>query len=231
MSGTVANMVLYRRMDKNCAGVKREGIQQTAATKTRSENFGIASRVSSHLRKGLYAVIPAPTNRSMQSRFSGAIAKWLRLCDVDTLPSCEVAPYITGFQFTGGDTFKERFRVPVNASKSGNNLITVSVDDFVPGKKVCAPAGTVMLELVIAVSACMLKTGIPIGGGVQRIQVPYNENMIPAQSLQFKIPLPAGSLVITAAWLQYFVLKNNRISRSENPAYMPAGVINARYTG
>ena len=231
MSGTIGNIVLYRRMDKNCARIKREGIQQTAATKMRSENFGIASRVSSHLRKGLYAVIPAPTNRSMQSRFSGAIAKWLRLCDVDTLPSCDVAPYITGFQFTDGDTFKERFRVPVNVSKSGSNFITVSVDDFVPVKKVWAPTGTVMLELVIAVSGCMLKTGIPVGSGVQRIQVPYNENAIAAQSLQFKIPLPAGSLVITAAWLQYFVLKNNRISRSENPAFMPAGVINARYIG
>ncbi len=229
MSGTVGNLVLYRRMDKNCVRLKREGIQQTVATKIRSENFGIASRVSGHLRKGLYAAIPAPKNRSMQSRFSGAIVKWLRLCDVDTLPSCDVAPYITGFQFADGDSFTERFRVPITVTQTGANIITVCVNDFVPVKKVFAPAGTVMLELVIAVSGCMLKTGIPIGGGVQRIQVPYNGNAITAQALQFKIPLPSGSLVITGAWLQYFVLKNNRISRSENPAYMPAGVINARY--
>ncbi len=82
---------------------------------------------------------------------------------------------------------------------------------------------------MIAVSACMLKTGIAVGGGVQRIQVPYNENAITAQALQFKIPLPAGCIVITAAWLQYFVLKNNRISRSENPAFMPAEILNAKY--
>ena len=231
MSGTVGNLVLYRRMDKNCVRLKREGIQQTVATKIRSENFGIASRVSSHLRKGLYAAIPAPKNRSMQSRFSGAIAKWLRLCDVDTLPSCDAAPYVTGFQFTDGDSFKERFRVPITVSRTESNLITVGVNDFIPVNNLVAPAGTVMVEVVIAVSACMLKTGIPIGSGVQRIQVPYNANAITAQSLHFKIPLPAGSLVITAAWLQYFVLKNNRISRSENPAFMPAGVINARYVG
>ncbi|HEY5406440.1 MAG TPA: hypothetical protein VIJ92_05105 [Ginsengibacter sp.] len=231
MSGTVGNIVLYRRMDKNCARVKREGIQQTAATKIRSENFGIASRVSSHLRKGLYAVIPAPTDRSMQSRFSGAIARWLRLCNVDTLPSCEAAPCITGFQFTGGDAFNDRFRVPIAVSQPETNIITVCVNDFIPVKKIIAPAGTVMIELVVAVAGCMLKTGIPVGGGVQRIQVPYNENEITAQKLQFKIPLPAGCVVITGAWLQYFVLKNNRISRSENAAFMPAGVLNARYTG
>lgn len=229
MSGTIGNIVLYRRMDKNCARIKREGIQQTAATKIRSENFGIASRVASQLRKGLYAVIPAPTDRSMQSRFSGAIAKWLRLSDPDTLPSCDEVPYINEFQFTNGDSFSERFRVPMSVSKAETNLITVSVNDFVPVKKVFAPADTVMIELVVAVSACMLKTGIPVGGGVQRIQVPYNENTIAAQALQFKIPLPAGSFVITAAWLQYFVLKNNRISRSENSAFMPAGILNAKY--
>jgi hypothetical protein len=228
MSGTVGNMVLYRRMDKNCARIKREGIQQTAATKMRSENFGIASRVSGNLRKGLCAAIPIPTNRSMQSRFSGAIAKWLCLSNADTLPSCDVVPYINGFQFTNGDSFSEQFRVPVSVSNE-TNLITVSVDDFVPVKKVFAPAETVMLELVIAVSACMLKTGIPVGGGVQRIQVPYNEKAITGQALQFRMPLPAGSLIITAAWLQYFVVKTNRISRSENPAYMPAGILNAKY--
>ncbi len=229
MSGTVGNIVLYRRMDKNCARIKREGIQQTAATKIRSENFGIASRVSSNLRKGLYAVIPAPTDRSMQSRFSGAIAKWLRLSDVDTLPSCDMIPYINGFQFTNSDSVNDRFSVPVSVSQPEPNLITVSVNDFVPLKKILAPADTVMIELVIAVSACMLKTGISVGGGVQRIQVPYNENAITAQALHFKIPLPSGSIVITAAWVQYFVLKNNRISRSENSLFMPAGILNARY--
>ncbi len=165
----------------------------------------------------------------MQSRFSGAIAKWLRLSDADTLPPCDAVPYISGFQFTNSDSFNERFRVPVSVSHPETNLITVSVNDFVPVKKVFAPAGTVMIELVIAVSACMLKTGIPVGGGVQRVQAPYNENAITAQALQFKIPLPAGCFVITAAWLQYFVLKNNRISRSENSTFMPAGILNAKY--
>ena len=229
MSGTVGNLVLYRRMDKNCARLKRDGIQQTAATKIRSENFGIASRVSSPLRKGLYAVIPFPTDRSMQSRFSGSIAKWLRLSDVDTLPSCDAAPYISGFQFTNGNAFSERFRVPVAVSHTDNNIITVSVNAFVPVRNVCAPAGTVMIEVVVAIAGCMLKTGMPAGSGVQRIQVPYNDDTIAAQVLQFPVPVAQGRLTITAAWLQYYVLKNNGISRAENPAFMPAGVINARY--
>ena len=230
MSGTMGNMVLYRRMDKNCARIKRDGIQQTAATKIRSENFGIASRASRPLRKGLFPVIPFPTDRSMQSRFSGAIAKWLRLSNINDLPPCDVAPYITGFQFAKGDSFRERFRVPITVSNPDSNIITVGVNAFIPAKNVGAPAGTVIIELVIAVAGCVLETGMPSGSSVQRIQVPYNHDEIAAQELQFNIPVPAGSLTITAGWLQYFVLKNNKISRSENPAYMPAGVINAQYS-
>jgi hypothetical protein len=229
LSGTMGNVVLYRRMGKNCGRLKRDRIRQTAATKIRSANFGIASRAAKPLRQGLNAVIPFPAGRSMQSRFSGAIAKWLRLSDVNELHPCDEAPYVSGFQFTNGAAFSERFRVPVAVSQPDNNIITVAINAFVPVNNVAAPAGTVMIELVIAVAGCMLKTGMPTGSGVQRIEAPYNGNAIAAQALQFNIPVPAGSFTITAAWLQYYVIKNNSICRAENLAFMPAGVINARY--
>lgn len=225
----MGNLVLYQRMGKTCARLKRDGIQQTQATKLRSENFGIASRAAKYLRKGLQAVIPVETDRSMQSRFSGAIAKFLRLHSVDTLAPCDAAPHISGFQFAGGNRFNERFRVPITVSKVDDRLMTVAIKDFIPCKHVIAPAGTLMIELVVAVAGSILKTGMPSGSSVQRMQVPYNQEAIAAQVLQFPVPSPAGSLVIAAAWLQYYVLQNNRISRSENPDFMPAAVINARY--
>ena len=165
----------------------------------------------------------------MQSRFSGAIAKWLRLSSIDALASCDSAPYISGFQFAGGDGFSERFRVPVTVSKVNDHLITVAIKDFIPDKHVIAPPGTLMIELVVAVAGSILKTGMPSGSNVQRMQVPYNQEAITAQVLQFPVSSPPGCLIVAAAWLQYYVLKNNRISRSENPDFMPAAVINAQY--
>ncbi len=229
VSGTLGNVVLYRRMGINCSRIKRTGIKQTAATKIRSENFGIASRAAKTLRSGLHAVIPNPTGRSMQSRFSGAIAKWLCLSDVDTLPPCDAAPYISGFRFTTGDSFSERFRVPVTVSRSADNFITVSINAFVPALQVSAPTGSVFIDVVIAVAGCLLKTGMATGSETQRIQVSYNNNEIPAQEMKFNVPTSAGSLTVTAAWLQYYTMKNNGIVRAENAAFLPAGVINARY--
>src|SRR5664279_5234424 len=94
MNGTAGNAALYVGMDKNLTFLKGHALVPTLATKIRNENFGIASRASSPLRKALSATIPFPTDRSMQSRFSGSIAKWLCLSDVEALAPCDPAPYI-----------------------------------------------------------------------------------------------------------------------------------------
>jgi hypothetical protein len=148
---------------------------------------------------------------------------------VDTLPPDDAAPFISGFQFTNGATFKERFKVPVTIGQPEDNLITVSVNAFVPAVDVAAPAGTLFIDLVIGVAGCMLKTGMATRTGTQGIQLPYNSDEIPAQVLKFHVPIRKGSLTVTAAWLQYYIMKNNHITRVENPAFMPAGVINARF--
>ena len=57
VNGSVGNIIFYRRMDKNCSRIKRTRIQQTAATKTRGANFGVASRACKALRSGLTATI------------------------------------------------------------------------------------------------------------------------------------------------------------------------------
>src|SRR5665213_654241 len=152
VSGTLENIVLYRRMGKSCARIKRDHIHQTAATKIRSFNFGVAAMAGKALRHGLHAVIPFPTDRSMQSRFSGAIARWLRLSNVDELPPCNAVGYISAFQFTTGATFNERFNVTVSVNRLQSNLITVCIDAFVPALKIAAPAGTVSVNCIISVS-------------------------------------------------------------------------------
>jgi hypothetical protein len=77
LNGTIGNVVFYRRMGTQCARSRPLDVKQSAATKIRSANFGIAARAGKVLRSGLTASMPNATDRSMQSRFSGAIAKRL----------------------------------------------------------------------------------------------------------------------------------------------------------
>jgi len=229
VSGTVGNLVLYRRMGKSCSRIKPPHVKQSAATKLRALNFGVAARAGKGLRPGLTAVMPLPTDRSMQSRFSGAIAKWLGLLNAGDVPSCEAIPYLSGFQFTTGATFSERFKVPVTVSQPQNGIITVDIDAFIPALQIAAPAGTVSVTLVFSVAGCLLKTGWATGSETRTLLIPYNNNELPVQSVALHVPTPAESLTVTAARLIYNEVKNSQIINMENPAFMPAAVINARY--
>jgi hypothetical protein len=229
LNGSVGNIIFYRRMDKNCARIKRTSIQQTDATKIRGINFGIASRACKALRSGLTAAIPFPKDRSMQTRFCGVIAKWLGQSNADTLLPDDALPYIRTFSFTTGYSFSERFKVPVTISQPQDQLIIVNIAAFIPAMQISAPAGTGSVTLVLSVAGCLLKNGEATGSETHTMLIPYNDITIPAQSFEFHVPMPAGSLTVTAGRLIYNVVGNNGLSCTKNPAFVPAGVIDARY--
>lgn len=229
VSGTVENLVFYRRMGKSCSRIKRTHIHQTAPTKIRGLNFGIAARAAKALRSGLQSIMPFPTDRSMQSRFSGAIAKWLSLYSVESLPAGNAPGYFSNFQFTAGATFGERCKVPLEVIPSWPGSLTVSIDAFIPVEKIKAPAGTSFVKLTITVTSCILKSGISNGMVTQTIMIPYNNILIPAQSMDFTLPAPTGSITVTAARLQYCKNGNSLFHIINDVAWMPAGIINASY--
>jgi len=165
----------------------------------------------------------------MQSRFSGAIAKWLGVASVEALPPCDAAMYISNFQFTTGYTFKERFKVPVRVSQPQDNVITVGIDAFVPTLRIAAPAGTVSVTLVLSVAGCLLQSGVATGSETHSIAFPFNDIEIPAKVVAFSVPAPAGSLTVTGARLIYHGLSGDAAGSINNPAFMPAGVIDGRY--
>jgi len=229
VEGSVENIIFYRRMGKSCARIKRSHINQTEATKKRGINFGVAARACKGLRSGLRKVMPCPTDRSMQSRFAGSIAKWLGVSNPDELPSSDKVPYVSTFEFTTGGAFHGRFKPAVTVTRPENNLVTVSIEAFVPTFQISAPAGTVSITLIVSVAGCLLKNGDATDSDTHRIEIPYNNVEIPAQTLQFHIPIPAQSLTVTAARLIYNEIKNNQLYPIENERFMAAGIINARF--
>lgn len=231
INGSVGNLVFYRRMGTNCARVKALHVKQSAATKIRSVNFGIAARAGKALRGGLTPCMPNATDRSMQSRFSGAIAKWLGLSGMDTLPATDAVPFVSDLGFTKGQPVPGRFKVPFTISRPQENIIAMSINDFVPVQEISAPAGTGRVTLVISAAACLLKTGVPSGSETYTIDIPYNDTIVAAQVLEFHVNTPPKSLVVTAARLIYKRLEYNTWVEMKKEAFVPAGVIDAAYLG
>ena len=229
LNGTIGNVVFYRRMGTQCARSKPLNVKQSAATKIRSVNFGIAARAGKTLRSGLTPSMPNATDRSMQSRFSGAISKWLGTSGIDELPATDAVPYISTLEFTKEQPVRQRFKVPLTISVPQENVVSVRIDSFVPSEQIVAPAGTKMAILVISVSECLLKTGEPTGSETHRIDIPYHNTTVSAQALEFHVNTPSQSLVVTAVQLIYKRFEYNTWVQMNKEAFVPAGVIDARY--
>ncbi len=229
VKGSVGNVIFYRRMGTHCARVKRTHIAHSPAMTIRSMNFGIAARAGKALRSGLTASMPNATDRSMQSRFSGAIAKWLGTSGIDELPSTDAVPYISALEFTKEQPVRQRFKVPLTISVPQPNVVRVSIDTFIPSKQIVVPAGTGLVTLVISVSGCVLKTGESCGNETHTIEIPYNDSTVAAQVLEFHVNTPQQSLVVAAARLIYKRFEYNTWVEMNKEAFVPAGVMDARY--
>jgi len=231
LNGTIGNVVFYRRMGTQCARSRPLHVKQSAATKIRSGNFGIAARAGKTLRSGLMSSMPNATDRTMQNRFSGAISKWLGTSGIDELPPTDAVPYISTLEFTKEQPVSQRFKVPFSVNVPQENVVTVSIDPFIPSEQIVAPGGTKLVTLVISVSGCLLKTGEPTGSQTHTIDIPYNNTTVAAQVLEFHVNTPSQTLVITAAQLIYKRFEYNTWVQINKEAFVPAGVIDARYVG
>jgi len=175
--------------------------------------------------------MPNATDRSMQNRFSGAISKWLGTSAIDELPATDAVPYISVLEFTKEQPVRQRFKVPFSISVPHANMVTASIDTFIPSEQIVAPAGTKLVTLVISVSGCLLKTGEATGSETHTIDIPYTDTPVAAQVLEFNVNTPAKSLVVTAAQLIYKRFEYNTWVQINKEAFAPAGVIDARYVG
>jgi len=53
--------------------------------------------------------------------------------------------------------------------------------------------------------------------------------MVPAQNIQLPIAMPAGSLVVVAVSLTYFVSKKGKHVPTDQVAFMPSGIVATMY--
>jgi hypothetical protein len=225
LKGRINNVVFYQLGNSYVARSLPAQMPQTEATKARSRNFGVAAAAGRILRSYWQELLPNPKDKNMQSRFSGAIAKWLGQTNVQELPPQENLPFINGFSFTTETTMAERLRIPLAVTANANGLV-LDLPAFVPTQSITAPAGTVTAELVFAVAACGLAQQEYRGGVLANMQLAYTNVLQPAQQILLELPLTAGSLVVTAAAMRYTLASGVVENRA---AFLPAGVVDARW--
>ncbi|HLK28037.1 MAG TPA: hypothetical protein VKT28_05610 [Puia sp.] len=226
LKGKLDNIIFYQSGGTYIARSMPVLVRQSAATKQRSINFGIASAAGRQLRQQLANSIAFPKDKRMQSRFSGAIAQWLKLSDVSTLPPLTNLPFLNHFSFNESTSVAERFKVSITVSQPWANVLQVHIPAFIPTVSFSAPAHTDLVDCILTVASCKLVNSPDISGFSLSLHIPYTDELINEQVLSFPVNTGHGSLVVSAALLKYRLGNGNIDLR---PAFMPSSVIDARY--
>lgn len=228
ITGRIQNLIHYKRGDKYYVRTAPFKVKQTKATKKRATEFGKASRAGRNLRRQLLPVIPFPADNKMQTRLVSALFQWLRSAYDPVKPS-NIVPFVNNFQFTEGYGITERWRVALQVMNPEVGKLELKIGAFVPVKSISAPAGTVSVKCNIAVAGCDVESGVPTGGISTSIVYPYNESEMPEQIVSLGVTTPAGALVVMAISFEYHFLKNEHLTKTQNKAFMPSGVVSAMY--
>lgn len=227
ISGKMANIVFYQQHGKWIARSSPASIRQGINTQKRSKNFGIAATTGRLLRQELAGCIPFPKDKPMQSRFSGAIARWLGKEDAGQIAPQQNLPYISGFSFNTATDFSSRVRIKVGVSRPNNDELLLQLPGFTPALAFAAPAGTARVEYCITAVACnLLQANQPAIKAEKLLSYPYNDVAVPAQQYTLTIPPTEGSLLLTVASVRFL---NSAGQLIEKLNYLPAEVVDARY--
>jgi hypothetical protein len=226
LTGKINNIVFYQRLGTYIARALPATVTQSAATRVRSNNFGVAAAAGSSLRCSLQQALPFPKNKIMQSRFSGAIARWLALNDTGSLPTQNDLPFINEFSFNEATAIKERWKLPLTVTRVDEQLLQLQIPAFTPTQVIAAPAHTAMIVCRIIAASCNLQSPAAEGSFSTMLFIPYTDISIPALLLPMALPVAAGYLVVTVISFTY-LLQNGE--KEQRPAFMPSGVIDARY--
>ena len=226
LSGRINNVVFFKRAGTYMARSLPATVKLSAATKVCNGNFGVASACGKSLRQLLQPVLPFSKDRRMQIRFSGAIAKWLGAANAATIPPVTIIPFVNQFRFTDCPGVAERWKLGLLVEQPAANTITLHIPAFIPTQTITAPAHTVAVTCTISVAGCMLMNAAPTGSHTTTIEIPYADTLIPAQTIQWPLPAPAGAVIIVAVALRYRLANGGYCSTA---AFLPASVIDARY--
>ena len=215
------NSIVYRSRPKK--------YKQTSATVARSGNFGLASTAGRILRKRLTPVLPFPKDKIMQGKFSGAISKWMGTTAVADLQPAATIPALSQFSFVTETTLEKRWKINITGVTDASGMQKILIPAFVPATQVVAPAGCVIVECLFAAAACLLKDGIETGYFETTFGFSMNSELVEAREINPGIHLVPGTLLVCGIYLIYHLQSNDFKKITNNPKFMPAGVVHASY--
>lgn len=230
VSGKIGNVVFYKMYGKFFSRSAPEKVTQTKSMKVHANTFGRASAIGRVVRQQLHSVIPFPRDSRMQIRLVSPLLGWLKETGDSDLLRVQKVSQIEGFQFTiGTPDFFTRWKPGLEISRTSDESLEIKIPAFIPNEMVTAPKNTISVKLKIAAGAINPESNESSGKNSTDLLFIYDNTPVAEQTISLKLDMPAGSLVITGAALEYTIMEKNNSVLNLNKSYMPAAIVKAMY--
>jgi hypothetical protein len=226
ITGRMGNVVGQKRAGKYHIQTYQQKVKQTALTKKRSSNLGIASTFCKHLRPLLTPMVPFKETKEIQGKFLGCFLKWFKITDPGALLPVDRIPFLSAFNYNLLTSIAERWKLSVTITLKSSTELELSIPAFIPTKVFSAPAHTISVNCTIVVASCMLAEPTKHTTELKKITIPFSTAMVQEQVLKFLVAAVPGTVVVTGVALNYQLANG---AMNQKPAFMPVSIVDARY--
>jgi hypothetical protein len=228
--GRIGNVIHYKMGKKFYTRSAPKKYEQTEASKAAAKIFGKASAIGALVRGDLSSVIPSPSDRKMHGRLLAKIFEWLQIVNNDQ-PQNRYPPNLESFDSLNleAPSLESRWRVKAQVTNLSPGVLEIKIPALVPKKAFIAPEGAVEVICKIATAVTDIHNVVSIGRFSTEIIYPLDEQEVPEQTISIELPMPEGSLVVTALALEYSEDRYKRRRIITNNLYLPSKIIHSIY--
>lgn len=220
-SGTIGDIIFYRRLGTYCMRAKPGSVKQAPASKQTASIFGQASRLSKSTRSALAHFIPGGQGKALMYALDAALRQWLQA----GTPGGSIQQ-LQYFNLNNQCSFNERYKPTITVTTTGNGT-TLHIPAIDPLKDITSLKGTAAAGMEFTVLACRIEDASVYN--VQQYSLAYNykQDPLPARSIVLPVTAEPGSLLLAAAALRYKTSEDAACCMES--ALQPAAIIDAIY--
>jgi hypothetical protein len=229
LSCTVGDIIYYKWKNDYYMRTKAKKVRQTKATKSVGKLFGKANRLEKVLRTTLSPVIPNIKDKNMMRRMVKQLYAWLQTDALQTKTPLDNIPFVTGFEYNEVSPLASRFKVPMQVSRTADGKLILHLESFIPESAITAPAYTKNIVCTIMAASCTTSTPAATGSYTTQLNIPYNNETIPAQKIPLGISTAPGNLTIVTVALEYYKGEILPAKKNRELRWSPDGIVEGLY--
>lgn len=202
--GKAGNQSYYSWKDIPCIRTIPAKVYQSSVVQANSKTTGTSTRMGASFRSMFSDVLPFPKSFEMQTRFRGALQKWLKYHPQSSQPPGKVLPYLDGFSFNEAALLHQILKAPLTLTLPQPGELVLQIPAFVPMQAITAPEDVTSIQLTVIAACCGIETALPMGKVEAVLTIPYDTIEQPAHNISLPLQMPVSSLTLVVVSLLFF---------------------------